>query len=722
MNETMLKSLLGVMTLDEKIAQFMQLASHYYEGSCAKGDNTGPMAELGITEEIVRNSGSVIGATSAKEIVQIQETHLKNNRLKIPLLFMADIIHGFKTIFPIPLAIGCSWDLELAEKSAEIAALEASVSGIHVTFAPMADLVRDPRWGRVMESTGEDPYLNSEFAKAFVRGFQGPELEKDPNRLAACVKHFAAYGAPEGGRDYNTVDMSERQLREYYLPAYKSALDEGAQMVMTSFNTINGIPATGNQKLLRGILREEWNFNGVVISDWGSVGELITHGVARDEAEAAYKAIRAGVDIEMMTATYVKHLAWLVVTEVVDIKWIDEAVLRILSLKAKLGLFENPYRGADEELEKKIILSKDHREISRELATKSIVLLQNHQHILPLQKERKIAVMGPFAKSNDILGPWSWFGSKEEAVTLFAALTEKVGPQALLYAEGCGIDKGTNEQKKRALKVAEEADVIVLALGESSNMSGEAASRADIRLPQVQLDLIKTLKKANKPIIVVLFNGRPLDLHGVYDQVDGILEAWFPGTEGGRAIADLLFGDKNPTAKLTMSFPYSVGQIPVYYNHYRTGRPKNALHAEEWYVSKYLDIPNEPLFPFGYGLSYTTFSYKNVRLSNETMTVETPISISVDITNEGEVEGEEIVQLYIQDVVGEVVRPLKELKGFIKVKLQPGETRTVSFIITEEQLRYHHSDLQYKSDPGAFVAFIGSNSQDVQAAPFQLID
>jgi beta-glucosidase len=720
MDEEKLKYLLEQMTLDEKIAQLIQLVPDFYEGSKNKGDITGPMAELGISEEIVQNSGSVIGASGAKEIINIQETHLKHNRLRIPLLFMADVVHGFKTIFPIPLAIGCSWDLDLAEKSARIAALEASVSGIHVTFAPMVDLVRDPRWGRVMESTGEDPYLNSQFAKAFVRGFQGTDLEKDPYRVAACVKHFAAYGAPEGGRDYNTVDMSERQLREYYLPAYKAALDAGAKMVMASFNTVNGIPSTGNQPLMRGLLRGEWDFNGVVISDWGSVKELILHGVAADESDAANKAIRAGVDIEMMTAIYVKHLSWLVVIGIVDETLIDEAVLRILMLKSKLGLFENPYRGTDEALEKKIIMSKHHRELTRDLATKSIVLLKNENQILPLQKNGKIAVIGPYAKSHDILGPWSWLGSKEEAVPLFDGLIEKVGAHSLLYAEGCGIDTGTTEQQNTAFLRAEEADVIMLALGESSEMSGEAASRADIRLPQVQLDLVKKLKRAKKPMIAVLFNGRPLDLHGVYDVVDALFEAWFPGTEGGSAIADLIFGDKNPSAKLSMSFPYSIGQIPIYYNHFRTGRPKNVFNAEEKYVSKYLDIPNEPIFPFGFGLSYSTFSYKNAKLSNGTMTDEMPLIISVEVTNEGDVTGEEIVQLYIQDVVGEVVRPVKELKGFEKVMLQPGVTRTVSFTITEEQLRYHHSDLHYKSDPGAFVAYIGSNSQDVQSIPFQL--
>ena len=722
MSEEILEYILEQMTLAEKIAQLTQLTSNFFEGSSDKNDPTGPMNALGINKEIVQNCGSVIGASGAKEIISLQREHLRKSRLSIPLLFMADIIHGFKTIFPIPLAIGCSWDLELAEKSAQIAALEASVSGIHVTFAPMVDLVRDPRWGRVMESTGEDPYLNSQFAKAFVHGFQGEQnLENNPYRIAACVKHFAAYGSPEGGRDYNTVDMSERQLREYYLPPYKAALDAGAQMIMSSFNTVNGIPATGNKQLMRGILREQWKFNGVVISDWESVRELIPHGVAANEAQAAYQAIQAGIDIEMMSTTYIKHLSQLVEERMIDEALINEAVLRILRLKSNLGLFENPYRGADEALEKRVIMSKHHREISRELATKSIVLLKNKNDVLPLHKNQKIAIIGPFAKSQDILGPWSWLGSREEAISLYDGLSKKVEHHKLLYAEGCGIETGTAEGLNAALKLAKKSDVIMLALGESPEMSGEAASRADIRLPQIQLDLVKKIKRVNKPIIVVLFNGRPLDLHGVIDEADAILEAWFPGTEGGAAIADLLFGDRNPSGKLSMSFPYSVGQIPVYYNHFHTGRPKNKLHWGEKYVSGYLDIPNEPLFPFGFGLSYTTFSYKNAKLSNETMEIDTTVTISVEVTNTGDVKGEEIVQLYIQDVVGEVVRPIKELKGFEKVMLHPGETRTISFTITEQQLRYHHCDLQYKSDRGAFIAYIGSNSQDVQALPFSLI-
>ncbi|GMA62997.1 beta-glucosidase BglX [Alicyclobacillus fastidiosus] len=706
------------MTLEEKIAQLIQLTRDFYQADSKKVSLTGPMDEMGINKAVVHNSGSVINAIGARDVIKIQREHLKNNRLGIPLLFMGDIVHGYRTIFPVPLAIGCSWDMDLAEASAAIAAREASAAGLHVTFAPMVDLVRDPRWGRVMESTGEDPYLNSLFARAFVRGFQGSQLN-DNTRVVACVKHFAAYGAPEGGRDYNTVDMSERQLRESYLPAYKAALDEGCEMVMTSFNTVDGIPVTGNTHLLRDILRGEWGFDGVLISDWGSVKELIPHGVAVDESEAANKAMQAGVDIEMMTPCYVNNLKELVENGALDETLIDEAVLRILNLKHKLGLFENPYRGADEKLEQEILLCEPHRQAARELAAKSCVLLKN-ENVLPLQKHQKIALIGPFAQNSDILGPWSIYGSQTEAVQLYDGLKGKVDPSQLFAAKGCDIQTGTHEQVEEAVQTAREADVIVLALGENSEMSGEAGSRADIRLPNVQLELIAKLKQLNKPMVAVLFNGRPLDLHGVIENVDSILEAWFPGTEGGSAIADILFGDTNPSGRLTMSFPYSVGQIPVYYNHFNTGRPKNAPQAQERYVSQYLDIPNEPLFPFGFGLSYTTFSYGEVNLSAEYVTEEEPLIVSVEVTNTGRVEGEEVIQLYIRDMVGSVVRPLKELKGFQKISLRPGETKNIEFRITVDQLSYYHPDLQYKSDLGAFSVFVGPNSRDVSALRFEL--
>ncbi|WP_221566786.1 beta-glucosidase BglX [Alkalihalobacillus sp. TS-13] len=714
-----LTSLVNKMTLDEKIAQLIQLAAPFYKGASNEGQITGPMAEMGITKDVVNNSGSVLGASGAEMTRKIQQTHLEENRLGIPLLFMSDIIHGYKTIFPVPLAIGCSWDLELAENSAKIAAKEAAVSGVHVTFSPMVDLVRDPRWGRVMESTGEDPYLNSEFARAFVRGYQGEDLTSDNHRVAACVKHFAAYGAPEGGRDYNTVDMSERQLREYYLPAYKAALDEGCEMVMTAFNILDGIPATGNKKLMRDLLREEWSFDGVVISDWGAVKELIPHGIAADEKEAALKALTAGVDIEMMTPCYVDHLKELVEENVLSESLIDEAVLRILELKQKLGLFDNPYRGTDEELEKEIVFSSSHRQAAHELATKSAVLLKN-EGVLPLKKEQKVALIGPFAENNDLLGPWSWIGSREDAVTLSDGIKTKLDSQNLSIAKGSEVEAVSQDQIDEALQAAKDADVIVLALGEDSGMSGEAGCRADIRLPQAQLDLIQALKELKQPIVAVLFNGRPLDLHGVADQADAVLEAWYPGSEAGSAVADLLYGDANPSGRLTMSFPYSVGQVPVYYNSYNTGRPKGAPDAQVRYVSQYLDIPNEPLFPFGYGLSYTTFSYSDATLSNDVLKADETLKLTVDVTNNGDVSGEEVVQLYVRDVSGEVVRPMKELKGFKKISLAPGETAQVTFTLSEKQLRYYHSDLRFESDPGDFVAYIGSNSRDVSAHPFKL--
>lgn len=719
MADQQLISLVERMTLEEKIAQLMQLAVPFFEGAEQSGQITGPMESLGITEEIVHNAGSVLGLAGAKEAIAVQEAHLRSNRLGIPLLLMADIVHGFKTIFPVPLAMGCSWDMELAEQSAKIAAREASVSGIHVTFAPMVDLVRDPRWGRVMESTGEDPYLNSEFARAFVRGFQGDDLSGDVHRVAACVKHFAAYGAGEGGRDYNTVDMSERQLREYYLPAYKAALEEGCEMVMTSFNTVHGVPATGNKRLMRDLLRGEWGFDGVLISDWGAVKEMIPHGVAEDEEEAALKAILAGVDIEMMTPCYVHHLQDLVREGKVDERLIDEAVLRILSLKKRLGLFERPVRGADPALEQEIVFCDEHRQAAREAAVKSCVLLKNNS-VLPLKSEKRVALIGPFAASGDILGPWSWTGSKEDAITVEQGLRSKLASGMLLTAEGCDVTSVTEQQLDEALKVANEADVIVLALGEDSEMSGEAGSRAFITLPEPQLELIQHLKPLQKPIVVVLFNGRPLDLRGVLDEADAVLEAWYPGSEGGAAIAELLTGEANPSGRLSMSFPYSVGQIPVYYNHFNTGRPKDAPDAQERYVSQYLDIPNEPLLPFGFGLSYTEFQYGKMMLSAEEMTAKSPLEITVSVTNVGEMAGEEVVQLYIRDMSGEVVRPVQELKDFRKVLLHPGEQQDITFILTEEQLRYHHSDLTYSSDAGEFCVMVGGSSKDTEIRRFRL--
>ncbi|MFY0760153.1 beta-glucosidase BglX [Metabacillus dongyingensis] len=713
-----LNSMIQKMTLDEKIAQFIQLATPFYKGASSEGQITGPMADMGITKDVIQNSGSVLGASGAQETMDIQTAHMKENRLGIPLLFMADVVHGYKTIFPVPLAVGCSWDPELAEKSAEIAAKEAAVSGVHVTFAPMVDLVRDPRWGRVMESTGEDPYLNSLFSKAFVLGFQGTDLTSDLNRVAACVKHFAAYGAAEGGRDYNTVDMSERALREYYLPSYKAALDAGCEMVMTAFNTVDGIPASGNKKLMRDVLRNEWGFDGVLISDWGAVKELIPHGVAADESEAALKAFQAGVDIEMMTACYVKHLKSLIDANLLDEKLVDEAVMRILELKQKLGLFDNPYRGADVQLEKEVVLSGEHRQTARELAAKSCVLLKN-ENVLPLKTSQNIALIGPFAESGDLLGPWSWLGSKNETVKLIDGFQMKIDSSKLQTAKGCEIEDGDKSQLEEALKAAQKADVIVLALGEHSGMSGEAKSRSNIRLPEIQVELIKKMKQLHKPIVTVLFNGRPLDLHGVIDQSDAVLEAWYPGTEGGSAIADLLYGDVHPSGRLSMSFPYSVGQVPVYYNNFSTGRPPE--NAQDEYVSKYLDIPNEPLLPFGFGLSYTKFAYSGAGLSADEITQNETLQVSVKVTNTGEAAGEETVQLYVQDIACEVIRPLKELKDFRKIHLQPGETKEVTFKLSEAKLRYHHSDLTYKSDPGKFRIYIGPNSADVIALPFELL-
>ncbi|WP_150268335.1 glycoside hydrolase family 3 N-terminal domain-containing protein [Paenibacillus tepidiphilus] len=722
-NEPLYRKYIKLMTLEEKAAQLLQLAAPFYDKPGDHSEVTGPMEELGIDAATVQNAGSVLGISGAEKMIAVQQAHMEQNRLGIPLLFMADIVHGFKTIFPIPLAIGCSWNPELAERSAQVAAYEAAVSGLHVTFAPMVDLVRDPRWGRVMESTGEDPYLNAVFARAFVEGFQGEDLSGDVKRVAACVKHFAAYGLSEGGRDYNTVDLSERQLREYYLPAYKAAVDAGCEMVMTSFNTVDGIPATGNRKLLRSLLREEWGFEGVVISDWAAIKEIVAHGAAGDEREAALKAMLAGVDIDMMTTSYIQHLPELVREGAIEQRMLDEAVLRILKLKEKLGLFENPLRGADPAAEAEIMRCAEHREVSRQLAEQSAVLLKNGG-LLPLRQGQKIALVGPFADSGDILGWWSWLGETETAVKLGTAMQQLAAePADVRIAEGCGIESITDAQKAAALQAAEGADVIVLALGEASHMSGEAGSRSDIRLPEAQLELIRLMKELGKPLAVVLFNGRPLDLHGVYDTADAVLEAWYPGSEGGAALANLLYGAANPSGRLSMSFPYTVGQVPVYYNHYSTGRPFSAEEQEKGnrYISQYLDIPNDPLLPFGFGLSYTSYAYEGLQLSAQQLTADGELKVKVKVTNTGAMAGTETLQLYVRDVAGEVVRPVRELKAFRQVTLAPGESREVEFTLTEMQLRYHHSDLSVSSDPGAFRLYVGGNSRDALEAEFRLV-
>ncbi|MBD2872464.1 glycoside hydrolase family 3 C-terminal domain-containing protein [Paenibacillus sp. IB182493] len=707
------------MTLEEKVDQLLQLAPAFYEGANSAGQITGPLAGLGITEDNVRRTGSVLGLGGAEEAIAIQEAHLRHNRLNIPLLMMADVIHGYRTIFPVPLALGSSWDLDLAQRTAAIAAKEAAAAGIHVTFSPMADLTRDPRWGRVMESTGEDPWLNGQFARAFVRGYQGSGVAGEPYKIAACIKHFAAYGAAEGGRDYNTVDMSEWMRRAYYMPSYKAALDEGCEMVMTAFNTVDGIPATGNRRLMRDLLRGEWGFDGVLISDWGAVKEMIPHGAAEDERECARKAIEAGVDIEMMSPCYPHHLRELVESGEVDVRLVDEAVMRILKLKRKLGLFEKPHRYADPAAERNILLSEEHLAAAHEAALKSCVLLKNNG-VLPLAKAAKIALVGPFAASSDLLGPWSCMGRREEAVTLADGMRAIAGSAAVTVA-GCGAERMTDEELAAMLDAARSADVVVLALGEDSEMSGEAGCRANIRLPGRQLELIQRVRELGKPLAVVLFNGRPLDLHGVLDEADALLEAWYPGTRGGAAVAELLYGDANPSGRLTMSFPHSVGQVPVYYNSFNTGRPQSSPDAPVRYESQYLDIPNAPLLPFGYGLSYAEFRYGAAELSAVSLRPGGSLQLTVSVTNAGARQGEETVQLYVRDIAGDTVRPLRELKAFRKVALEPGETKEVRFEVTEEMLRYHHADLSFESDPGGFKIMVGPNSRDVQELSFKLL-
>lgn len=606
----------------------------------------------------------------------------------------------------------------------------------------MVDLVRDPRWGRVMESVGgEDPYLGQVFAKTMIEAYQGEDISKLGNAVA-CVKHFAAYGAAEAGRDYNTVDMSEREFRQYYLPAYQSAIENGAEMIMTSFNTINGIPASANQWLLRNLLRKELGFKGVVISDYSAIEETIAHGVSKDKKEAAYKAIMAGIDIDMMSNVYSNHLKELVEEGKVPEAILDESVLRVLSLKNKLGLFENPYGNIDEEREKKILKSQEHLEKARKLTAETFVLLKNDKQVLPLKKEEKIALIGPYADNIAILGSWSIYSDKARIPTLKETFEKKVGPENVLCAKGSHIleEKDLNhilvedgatpihtenekEQERQmleeAIEVAKKADVIVLAIGEHYRQSGEACSRANIEISQIQQNLLNELRKLNKKIVTILFNGRPLVLNHVAENTDALLEVWFPGTEGANAITDVVFGDVNPSGKLTMSFPQATGQCPIYYNHYNTGRP----HIKDIrFASRYQDIPTESYYPFGYGLSYSKFEYSDLRISSNKMKEDSSITVTVKVKNNSNVPGKEVIQLYIQDLVASVVRPTKELKGFKKEDFEAFEEKEITFEITPDMLKFWNEKLEYKVQTGEFKVFVGANSEDTMEEVFEYIE
>lgn len=711
-------ALLKQMTLEEKIGQLNQ----YTGDNTATGPITiNPNKQAEIKQGLI---GSMLNILGTQHTRQYQELAMQS-RLKIPLLFGQDVIHGYKTTFPLPLAEAASWDLDAMELSARIAAIEASASGIHWTFAPMVDISRDPRWGRVMEGAGEDTYLGSKIAYARVKGFQGKL--GDVNSVMACVKHFAAYGAAVGGRDYNSVDMSERMLWETYLPPFKSALDAGAATFMNSFNDLNGIPATGNKYLQRGILKGKWNFQGFVVSDWGSIGEMVSHGYSKDNKEAALQAITAGSDMDMESNAYRYHLAELVKEKKVSITLIDDAVKRILRKKFELGLFDDPFKYCNLEREQAALNNQEHRKAARDIAAKSIVLLKNENGILPLSKETKtIAFIGPLVKERkQNMGFWSVelpeVDYDKHVISQWEGVQNKVGNSAkLLYAKGCEIEGDNKDGFAEAVAVANQADVVILSIGEKRDMSGEAKSRSNLRLPGVQEELIKAIQATGKPIVVLINAGRPLIFNYTADTVPAILYTWWLGTEAGNAIADVLFGDYNPSGKLPMSFPREEGQIPIYYNHFNTGRPA-ANETATNYVSAYTDLKNSPKFPFGFGLSYTTFDYSDLKLSKNKIKSTETIEVSMTITNSGKVAGEEVVQLYLRDKVGSVVRPIIELKDFQKIKLNAGETKTVKFTIDKQKLSFYNSDLKWITEPGDFDLMIGSSSSDIRLkATFEL--
>lgn len=704
--ESKIDSLMSIMTIKEKIGQTVLYSSGM--------DVTGPVLDKDYLNYVKKGDvGAIFNATGVAYTRKLQKVAVEETRLGIPLLFGYDVVHGYKTIFPIPMGESASWDLDLMEKTARISAIEASAVGLHWTFAPMVDIARDPRWGRIAEGAGEDAYLGSLIAKARVRGFQGNLGDDDT--ILSCVKHYAAYGAAQAGRDYNTVDMSINTLRNIYLPPFKAALDEGAATFMTAFNELNGIPASGDKFLLDGILRKEWNFNGFVVTDYTSINEMVPHGYAENLKHAGELAMNAGVDMDMQGGVFKDYMEQSIEEGTISKERLEEAVRAILRMKYKLGLFDDPYKYCDEVKEKENILNKEHLEISRDAARKSMVLLKNENNTLPLKIAQKIALIGPLADDEfHILGSWAAHGNRDGA-----AVSVKEGFEAkesnFKYAKGCEIIDGDKTDFHKAITIAKAADVVVLVMGEKENMSGEAASRTNIKLPGYQQELITQIKKLGKPIVLVLLNGRPLDLSWENTTVDAIVEAWFPGTSGGHAVADVLFGDYNPSGKLTVTFPRNIGQIPLFYNQKNTGRPiklEGDDPRDPKYVSKYLDVENTPLFPFGYGLSYTSFKYSDIIISSNTLLFNSELKVSADITNIGKFDGEEIVQLYVKDRFGSITRPVKELLGFEKIFLKKGETKTVEFIINANDLKFYNNNLKFVNEEGDYQLFVAGSSDN----------
>lgn len=726
--------LMGKMTLEEKIGQLNLPSS---------GDiTTGQAKSSNIAEKIKEGQvGGLFNIKGVEKIREVQRVAVEESRLKIPMIFGMDVIHGYETVFPIPLGLAASWDMEAVEKSARIAATEASADGIFWTFSPMVDISRDPRWGRVSEGNGEDPYLGGQIAKAMVRGYQGDNTYSDPKYIMACVKHYALYGASEAGRDYNTVDMSRIRMMNEYMYPYKAAVEAGVGSVMASFNEVDGVPATANKWLMDEVLRKQWGFDGFVVTDYTGISEMVDHGIGDLQAVSA-RALKAGVDMDMVAEGFTGTIQKSLKEGKVSQQDIDKACRRILEAKYKLGLFTDPYRYMDPKRAKTEIYTTENRAVARKIASESYVLLKNANNTLPLKKSGTIAVVGPLANTrSNMPGTWSVAVALDRPSTLVEAMQEVGGKNVkVVYAKGSnltadpileerasmfgrelGRDNRTKEELlQEALNAAKNADVIVAALGETSEFSGESSSRTDINIPDVQKELLQELVKTGKPVVLVLFAGRPMTLSWENENVPSILNAWFGGSEAAPAIADVIYGDVNPSGKLPATFPQNVGQIPLFYNHKNTGRPLQEGKWFEKFRSNYIDVSNEPLYPFGYGLSYTQFSYSDVKLSSTSLNTNGELTASVTVTNNGKVDGKEVVQLYIRDLVGSVTRPVKELKGFEKIALKAGESKTVSFKITPELLKFYNYDLEYVFEPGDFDVMIGGSSSDVKSARFTL--